>query len=111
MTSQFVEGALIRERLPPVAVIERETVLASSEWCESEALIWTDLVDSAQNEVAAANFDREATRGLALIQQRLDSRHDGREHRRSWTAPSWGHSWQCATAHGSAGRGRRWRFQ
>ena len=52
---QFVERALIREWLPPVAVIERETVLASSEWCESEALIWTDLVDSAQNEVAAAN--------------------------------------------------------
>jgi hypothetical protein len=56
--------------------------------------------------VAATNFDREATRGFALIQQRLESRHDGREHGRIWTAPSWGHSW-----HGSAGRGRRWQFQ
>jgi hypothetical protein len=61
--------------------------------------------------VAATNFDREATRGFALIQQRLESRHDGREHRRIWAAPSWGHRWQCATAHGSAGRGRRGRLQ
>ena len=95
----FVEGALIRERLPTVAVIEREAVLASSEWCKSEALIWTDLVDSAQNEVAATNFDREAARGFALIQQRLDGRHDGREPGRIWTTPSWGHGRQCATAH------------
>ncbi len=64
----FVEGALIRQRLPPVAIMKREAVLASSEWCESEALIWTELVDSAENEVAAANFDREAARGFALIQ-------------------------------------------
>ena len=41
-----------------VTVIEREAVLTSSEWGESEALIWADLVDSAQNKVAAANFDR-----------------------------------------------------
>jgi len=30
-------------------------------------VIWTDLVDSAQNEVAAANFDRKAARGFALL--------------------------------------------
>ena len=87
----LVEGAFIRERLPAVAVIEREAVVVSSEWCESEALIWTEFVDSAQNEVAAADFDREAARGFALIQQRLDGRHDGRQPGRIWTAPSWGH--------------------
>jgi predicted transcriptional regulator len=48
--------------------------VASSEWCESEALIGAELVDSTQNEVATANFDGEAARGFALIQQRLDGR-------------------------------------
>jgi hypothetical protein len=105
----FVEGSFIRERLPTVAVIEREAVLASSEWCESEALIGAELVDSAQNEVACANFDREAARGFALIQQRLDSRHDGREPGHIWTAPSLGHSRQCATAREAAGSSQCWR--
>ena len=62
---QFVEGTFIRERVPAVAVIEREAVVASSEGCESEALIWTELDDSAQNKVAAANVDRQAARGAA----------------------------------------------
>ena len=87
----LVRRAFKRERLPPVAVIEREAVLASSEWCESEGLIWTDLVHSAQNEVASANSNREAARGFALIQQRLDGRHDGWEPGHISAAPSRGH--------------------
>jgi len=93
---QLLQPAFVRQRLPAIALVQRQAVPTSSEWSEAEARIGTDLIQPAHDEMLAASPGSETTRRLALVQQRLDSGCE-RQPGHLWVALGWGHARQCAT--------------
>src|SRR5262249_24026092 len=87
---QLVKGALVGERIPPVAVVQRQAIPARAERSETEAWIGTVSIDAAQHQVTTPGFDRHTACSLAMIQQTLDGRHDRRQPGCIWATLGWG---------------------
>src|SRR3989442_12936794 len=73
---KFLERALVRQRLPAVATIERESIRTSAKWSQAKARIGAVFVFPPHNQVAASHDPNQTPCGLACFQQSRPGRHD-----------------------------------